>query len=455
MEYPEGVLQDRTTRLYERLLRLYPPRFRRQFSSEILAVYVQRTNPADRGGREWVFWLREISGLLFSILHERWHERQRKDGEMDTEERVTQNGRGDWVLQTAGEAGRGFLWVVTWALLMTAAYPVALMTSSLFALPILWIENWGAGVGFWRETASYLPQQLGMITGLALELAAAQWIMLRKRLPRPGAWFAATFSAIWLFLMALFLLKLEVFWMVFVSFLALGLLLGLAQWLVLRRCVPNAHWIIAIDILAAFSFMLLFIKDVDVIFYLLIPLTAPGIITGLGVWLLLRRAQPTKMDRAIPKAHGPQRIIRSTLKLGLGVAAVFFFLWVYAASHLAFAKTRGVYPTAEELVVAWAYQQPAVHGYEGINVIRVENVKAGPNAIDGSQPQVGFGGGTIYYDRVPEGRNQSWEPMGFMMIHVRNGWVQMDEILFPGFIGWVMELYNMEGVREFQYANSR
>lgn len=457
MDYPQGAWQDLTARSYERLLRLYPPRFRRQFSSEIFAVFLQRIHAGDAGGGWLAFSLREIVGLMLSILRERWHERRRKDDEMDTEEKVSRGAGGDVVIQRAGEAGRAFLWIIAWALLMTSAYLLALMTLSVFALPILWIENWGASVGLWRETASYLPQQLGMITGLALELAAAQWIMLRKRLPRPGAWFAATFSAIWLFLMALFLLKLEVFWMVFASFLALGLLLGLAQWLVLRRFVPNAHWLIVVDVLAALSLVLLFIQEVDVAFFLLIPLMVPGIISGLGVWLLLRRSQPdalvsVKTDRTIAKARGLRRLGRIAVKLAIVVAGVFFFLWVYAASHLAYAKTLGVYPTAEELIVARAYQQPALYGYEGVEVTGVENIKAGPNAVDGSQPFVWFGGCTINYDRVPEGRFSSRDLMGFNMIHVRDGWVQMDDIVFPWFLGRVMELYNLEGVRQFQPA---
>jgi hypothetical protein len=30
---------------------------------------------------------------------------------------------------------------------------------------------------------------------------------------------------------------------------------------------------------------------------------------------------------------------------------------------------------------------------------------------------------------------------------VREGWVHVSEGAFPTFIGWVMELYNLEGVR--------
>jgi hypothetical protein len=131
---------------------------------------------------------------------------------------------------------------------------------------------------------------------------------------------------------------------------------------------------------------------------------------------------------------------------GLGLAAMvplfFVCIWVYAASQLALAKNDGVYPTVEEAVIKHNSQ-----GYGGASVIAIEDVHAGPNRGDGAQPHVWFGGAKVYLDRVPEGGKRDWYLAGSYYIHVKEGWVFVGEGTFPEFIGWVMELYNMEGVR--------
>jgi hypothetical protein len=86
-------------------------------------------------------------------------------------------------------------------------------------------------------------------------------------------------------------------------------------------------------------------------------------------------------------------------------------------------------------------------GFGGAEVVRIENVHAAPNSRT-AQPHVWFGGATVYLDRVPAGRTWDHYSAGSFYIHVRQGWVPMPEGAFPGFIGWVMELYNMEGVNQ-------
>lgn len=59
---------------YRRILRFYPRAFRDRFGSEMVEVFAQASAAARQSGRSalMVFWLRELSGLLFSITHERW-----------------------------------------------------------------------------------------------------------------------------------------------------------------------------------------------------------------------------------------------------------------------------------------------------------------------------------------------------------------------------------------------
>ncbi len=228
-------------------------------------------------------------------------------------------------------------------------------------------------------------------------------------------------------------------------FLALGLALGLAQWFYLRRLLPNAAWIILIDGLAAGS-LLLAGRSITSLLELGI-LVLPGMITGVGLWLLLRQFQlhPRRQETVeVIKSEGRRFPRMAWVGVGLVAAVPLFFLciWVYATSQLALAKNNGIYPTVEEAVIATNSQ-----GWGGAKVVRIENVHAGPNSRDGSQPEVWFGGATVTLDRVPQGWNRTQYLAGSFYIHVREGWVHVSEGAFPEFIGWVMELYGLEGVQ--------
>ena len=75
-----------------------------------------------------------------------------------------------------------------------------------------------------------------------------------------------------------------------VCLLLVGCALGMAQWLILRRILPNAFWIVIIDIAAACS-LLLSGRSITNILELLIILIFPGGITGMGIWFLIRKSQ--------------------------------------------------------------------------------------------------------------------------------------------------------------------
>jgi hypothetical protein len=179
---------------------------------------------------------------------------------------------------------------------------------------------------------------------------------------------------------------------------------------------------------------------------LLVILLLPGIISGAGLWLLLRQLKPdsVRQEQAVGlkvKSRRFPRLAWVGIRLVAVIPLYFLCIWIYAASQLALAKNNGVYPTVEEAIIAKASQ-----GWVGAEVIRVENVHARPNRFDGSQPHVWFGGATIYLDRVPEGEHWTKYYSGSYYIHVREGWVLVPEGAFPEFIGWVMELYGLEGV---------
>jgi hypothetical protein len=409
------------------------------------------------GGLAWLAAvLREIQGLLISIPQECWHEvRSRKENKMATDDRSPQNtgaaNLGGLVPQLAGMPG--LAWIAGWTLCTTAALPAALIAMAPLAAAFLWMLNQGVKAGLWPEIHSSTLGALGFIAGLALALAAGQWILLRRFLPRAWHWFIATAAGLLLYSLVAGAILSETLvegWDPYRRFAALilplGLSLGLAQWLYLRRVLPNAYWIIGIDILAAGSVLLAgrtFTDPAELLVLLL-----PGIVTGVGLWLLLSQSQAVlaRQARQAENRRTGRRFTRLAWA-GIGLAALvpmfFACLWVYAASQLVLAKNAGVYPTVEAAIVGKNSQ-----GWGGARVVRVENVHASPNSRD-SQPHVWFGGAKVYLDRVPQGGDLDNYSSGSFYLHVRDGWVHVPEGAFPDFIGWVMELYNMEGVREW------
>jgi hypothetical protein len=459
-------------RLFESLLPLYPPRFRGEFSTEIRGILVSRMSEADGQGEGAWFAaaFHEITGLIFSILRERWHEHKlRKEKAMvpnDQPQKEISGGMGGMqLLRPAGTPGA--LWFTGWTLLTTAAIPAAMIAAPPLAVLLIWLYNLGVKAGFWASAPLFPAEAFGFLIGFTLALSFVQWVLLRKYLPRRRNWFLATGAGILLGgLVSGFAIlgssakNWDPFWILAALLLPVGLALGLAQWLYLRRFLRNAALIIFVDVLAAASILVAGRTYTSLVE--LAVLVLPGAITGLGLWLLLNQEQPSSAalpssasppsSAAPPSVSGPaqmkgdRKVLPSLPRLarvGLGLAVLIplFFgcSWVYAASQLALAKDAGVYPTVEQAILARS------QGFGGAEVVRIEEVRAGPNRRD-AQPHVWFGGATIYLDRVPEGHTLDYYHTGSFYIHVKEGWVFVGEGAFPEFIGWVMELYHMEGV---------
>jgi len=352
-------------------------------------------------------------------------------------------------------------WLLKWVALTTAAIPVALLLMVPFAAILMPIFKLGVNAGIIPSYDRGILSLTGFFISFALTLAAVQWLLLRNYLPNGRSWFVATGTG-WLIggiligvgFSALSNVEMTLGWAMAVYLLLAGCALGIAQWLVLRRIIPNAFWIVVIDIAAACSLVLIPrpITNLPELLATLIVLTLPGWITGIGVWFLIKKSQPKERTsyqeacaeiekRSLPKAW-----------IGLGLVALipmfFLCIWIYAASQLALAKNEGIYSTVEEAVIIKNSQ-----GWGGAEVVKVEDVRASVNQHDGSQPHVWFGGARVYLDRVPQGWDRTEYSGGSYFLHVEEGWVHLPEGAFPEFIGWVMELYGMESVNEWIEEN--
>jgi hypothetical protein len=233
--------------------------------------------------------------------------------------------------------------------------------------------------------------------------------------------------------------------------LLIGIVLGFAQWLVIRKTAPNSFWIVVIDVAAVCSLLLADRSITNPIELLIIPML-PGLISGLGLWFLLRESQPESARETVETTKATGRRSSRIAWIGLGLVALvpmfFLCIWIYAVSQLALAKNEGIYATPQEAVIAKNSQDLG-----GAKVVRVEDVRASPNFGNGFQPHVWFGIATVYLDRVPQGRDRAQYSTGSLFIHVKEGWVHVPGGAFPEFIGWVMEFYGLEGVNEWLAEN--
>jgi hypothetical protein len=350
-------------------------------------------------------------------------------------------------------------WVLLWVVLTTLAIPTALLLTPPITIILQSLSNLAIDAGLVPSFETGIMEMIGFSLSFALTLAAAQWLMLRSYLPHARLWFLATGTGILtggifagVGIVILSDVQVDPGWGMAGLFLLVGCLLGAAQWLVLRRIIQNAYWILPIDIAGACAFLLVG-GSITNLLELLVVLLLPGVITGIGIWSLLRHSQPEgglrgglKADGKPPDGTKQRSLSPVRIRLGLAALVPMFFLciWIYAASQLALAKNEGIYATVEEAVITRNSQ-----GWGGAEVVKVEDVRASVNQHDGSQPHVWFGGAEVYLDRVPRGGKWDHYAAGSYYLHVEEGWVHVPEGAFPEFIGWVMGLYGMEGVNEW------
>jgi hypothetical protein len=349
-------------------------------------------------------------------------------------------------------------WFLKWIALTTIALLAAFLLMAPFSAVLLMIVNQLGDLSIIEGYEPDLLNFVGFIIAFSFTLSAAQWQLLRKVLPNARGWFWATAAGLFLGGLTagaiIFTLSDSLSlnsWQAVVYLLPVGSVIGIAQWLVLRRLLPNAFWIILIDIAATCS-ILLAGRAITSIPELLVFLILPGGITGLGIWLLLRKNQPEGDEAHQESNDTTGKRPLPAVRIGLGLTAMVptFFLcsWIYAASQLTLAKNEGIYPTVEQAII-----QKNSRDWGGAQVVSIEDVRASVNQHDGSQPHVWFGGARVTLDRVPQGRDRNEYSSGSYFLHVREGWVHVPEGAFPEFIGWVMELYDMEGVHEWIAQN--
>lgn len=415
-------------RLYRLILGLYPAEVRDRLGEEMVTVFAEALSEARANGRVSAACLliRELitfPGSLLLAYARSWR-----------------------TLSPQPVEAPGLSWIAGWTGVGCAAMPIAWLLAAplgvllifLFSIPV---PGQAAGL------SSNVFMMLGFVTGLGLTSATMQWLLLRRHLPHAGWWIPVSFAGWAVSGLLLFTLdRLFHAWLQepLPMLALLGATVGFAQWLLLRRLLPNAFWWPLLNMLA-FSTILLAGESFSSLAEMLLFLTLPHLVTGIALWALLQQELPaapvSESDNIRSEGLRSGRLVAGgvlLLLLTLLVAGP----WAYASAQIELAKRDGIYASPEE---GFRVRAAAV---EGAQLVRIEGLSSGPNWGDGRLPHVGFASGRVFYDRPPVGWDKNTGYPGSFYIHVRGGWVHMSEGVFPGFVGRVMELYNLEGAGE-------
>jgi hypothetical protein len=422
-------------RLYTLFMKLYPRQFQEEFGEEMATVFSTSLVEAGQKGPKAIatVCLQELADLPFSLSQAYAHSWQ--------------------TLKPQPVQAPGLPWLPAWALLTTVAIPLAWLLSAPLGAAFLLALNPIIGPG--TDLPSFLDgdmlRALGFLAALALTMAIFQWLLLRPYLPHAGWWILVTglgWLAAGLLFAATITLSLGQDLLstagLLLAFALLGAAVGLVQWLFLRRVIPGAGWWVLVNVIGFASIALAgrsFSSFLELALLLL-----PGIISGTGLWLLMRQAPlspsvETRSSQRLPQRPLPRRLLWVGVVLLVLVPLIVVGPLVYTKSQLALAKRGGIYATPKEAVIAHLNRD-----WGGAQVVRLEGLYVTPNWSDGRLPHVWFGGANVWLDRVPTGYNRdNYQSAGSYYIQVEEGWIHVPEGAFPGFIGRMMELYKLEG----------
>jgi hypothetical protein len=134
--------------------------------------------------------------------------------------------------------------------------------------------------------------------------------------------------------------------------------------------------------------------------------------------------------------------VNRRLFFALGISlAIIALSWVYTIIQLNFARSKGIYATAEQGMLAFAEKY-----YSSDH--NVEVLYAGPNWDKGKQPYHWYVIAEINASSRADGselRHNGCDAPGLTFLQTRDGWVYVPEGAFPTFIGFWMKAFDLAG----------
>lgn len=269
--------------LHSWLIGLYPVSFREEYGAELTAVFAEAMADAARASRRdpLIVLLREFRDYPFSLLREHWL--NLTDSKVDMMSPIKKPGWGLYPI---------------WIMLTALCIPVsAIVSLIILRIAIDIIGGYIYVDGVRHITEDYLLMYV-LVPVLGLVTGVIQYGLLRRYLPRMAWWVLATFGG-WLFAMLLmyFARSLNILATealdLDTAYLALGLSIGVGQWLLLRRRLPSAGWWIAAN-LAGWVLLSLLTGDILDQFDPLALGFLPASVTAVTLAFLMNQDRPTE-----------------------------------------------------------------------------------------------------------------------------------------------------------------
>jgi hypothetical protein len=117
------------------------------------------------------------------------------------------------------------------------------------------------------------------------------------------------------------------------------------------------------------------------------------------------------------------------------------FCWYYTFVQLNIARSKGVYATAEQGMLAQVDKY-----YPPDRTVKI--LYAGTNSFDGSRPHIWYVIAEVHAASRADGSamgHNGCDAPGSFYLQTRQGWVFVPEGAFPGFVGFWMKAFGMAG----------
>ena len=134
--------------------------------------------------------------------------------------------------------------------------------------------------------------------------------------------------------------------------------------------------------------------------------------------------------------------IMRRLSIALGIILLFAaFCWVYTTAQLRAARSKGVYASAEQGMLAMIAEH-----YTADREVKI--LYAGTNSFDGRQPHIWYVIAEVHASSRADGSelgHDGCDAPGLFYLQTKEGWVFVPEGAFPGFIGFWMKVFDLAG----------
>lgn len=123
------------------------------------------------------------------------------------------------------------------------------------------------------------------------------------------------------------------------------------------------------------------------------------------------------------------------------IAWLIFVAWFYTTIQLSFARGQGIFPSAEEGMIAILRR-----GYAEDADIKI--LHAGPNLHNGEQPYVWYVIAEVRASARADGSDlghNGCDAPGSFFVETREGWVPVGELVFPHVLAFWMNVFGLAG----------